>query len=138
MPNRVTKGKALVGSLRSRGGGKGVFVLTNTVARTDTTAKTLFTLPMDAQVISLKVFGAAVSNAGTTATLSIGKSGGTGAEYLSAMDVKGATGAGQQSPTAALLLGAVTAADTVVTGTYAEIGASTSGGPWTVIMEIAL
>lgn len=140
MPNRVTKGKALVGSLRTRGSGKGVFVLTNTVARTDTSAKTLFTLPMDAQIVSFRVFGAAVSNAGTTATLSVGKSGGTGAEYLSAFDVKGSTGAGQQSPTAALLLApTAAAADTVVTGIYAETGtASTSGGAWTVIMEFTL
>lgn len=140
MPNRVTKGKALVGSLRTRGSGKGVFVLTNTVAHTDTT-KTLFTLPMDAQIVSLKIFGAHVSDAGTSATLSVGKSGGTGAEYLSAFDVKGATGAGQQSPTAALLMAPTAAtADTVVTGTYAETGtASTSAaGPWTVIMEFTL
>ena len=140
MANRVTKGRALFGSLRGRKDGMGVFVQTNTVARTDTSAKTLFTLPVGAIIVGLDVIGAAVSNAGTTATLSVGKSGGTGIEYLNAYDVKGATGSGQQSPTAALLMAPVKAtADTVVTGTYAETGtASTTGGPWAVVLQYAV
>src|SRR6185437_5234095 len=76
MPNRVTKGKALVGSLRGRRGGMGQFAGVFSVTRAMTTATNAFALPQDAQVIGLSVVGAAVSNAGTTATLSVGKVGG--------------------------------------------------------------
>jgi hypothetical protein len=109
----------------------------NTLARTDTSAKTLFTLPPNAVPITLTIFGSAVSNAGTSATISVGKAGGTGSEFLSAFDVKGSTGAGQQNPTAAANLNAsIGTTALAITGTYAETGtASTSGGPWTVIMD---
>ena len=114
----------------------------NTVARTDTAAKTLFTLPVGAVLLGMSVSSPAVSNAATTATLSVGQSGGTGAEYLSAYDVKGATGAGQQrpvGPTASLIGAAALTTAVTVTGTYAETGtASSAGGPWTVVMEYAI
>jgi len=135
--NRLTKGRALFGSIRSARGGKGQFAQVAAVTRTMTSATALFTLPMDAQIISLEVIGAAVSNAGTTATLSVGVVGGNGHDYLNAFDVKGATGAGQQTPTAATLPTATPlAADTAVTATYAETGtASTAGGPWQCVIE---
>jgi hypothetical protein len=138
--NRLTKGRALFGAIRSARGGLGSFLIVNTIARTDTSAKVLGVLPKDAQITRVSVWGAAVSNAATTATVSVGKSGGTGAEYLSAFDVKGATGAGQQTPAAALLMAPTAAAsDTTVTGTYAETGtASTAGGPWTCLIEFVL
>jgi len=136
MPNRLTRGLGLFGDVKGPQGVKGEFLLRNTVARTDTVAKNLFTLPKDFVPSSIEVWGAAVSDAGTTATVSVGKSGGTGAEFLSAFDVKGATGNGQQFPSAALLIGTALVADTIVTGTYAETGtASTTGGPWTVIIR---
>jgi len=138
MPNRVTKGKALVGSLRGPRGGLGQFALVATVARTDTAAKALGTLPKDAQVTGLTVWGAAASNAGTSANVSVGKAGGNGHEYLNALDVKtAATGAGQVTPNGGLLFApTVAASDITVTATYAETGtASTSGGPWTIILE---
>ena len=136
MANRVTKGKALVGTMRGRRGGLVQFAQTGSVARTNTTAKTLFTLPQDAVIIGLSVIGAAVSNAGTTATISVGVVGGNGHDYLNAYDVKGATGAGQQVPSAATLPATALTADTSVTAIYAETGtASTSGGPWVVVVE---
>ncbi|MGN6812552.1 MAG: hypothetical protein ACTHMP_16940 [Thermomicrobiales bacterium] len=136
MPNRVTKGRALVGSLRDKKGGLGQFAKVASVTRTMTTATTLFTLPADAQLIGLTINGAAVSNAGTTATLSIGKVGGNGHDYLNGFDVNGATGSGQQVPSAATLPSAALTADTGITATYAETGtASTSGGPWQVVVE---
>lgn len=142
MTNQVTRGKAYAGRLRGRLGGLGVFVKVGSIPRANSgVAQTLFTIPQDAQILSLVIIGTAVSNAGTSATISVGKSGGTGAEYLSAFDVKGATGAGQQTPTAAIasaMAPAAASADTTVTGTYTESGtASTSGGPWTVVMEYA-
>lgn len=139
MPNRVTKGKALVGALRGRKGGKGQFVQVASVTRAMTTATSLFTLPLDAMIIGLTIVGAAVSNAGTTATLSLGIVGGNGHDYLNTMDVKGSTGAGQQVPSAATLPTSALTADTIVTATYAETGtASTSGGPWVVCLEYAV
>lgn len=124
--------------LRLDSGNKVFSNAVNTVARTDTAAKTLFTLPANAVPIGLTIIGPAVSNAGTTATLSVGKSGGTNAEYLSALDVKGATGSGQQTPAgvAGGLGSSVGTAALGITGIYAETGtASTSGGPWTVVMD---
>jgi hypothetical protein len=116
--------------------GRATVTFVNQIARTDTSAKTLFTLPANAIPLELEVCSPAVSNAGTTATVSVGKSGGTGAEILAAMDVKGSTGSGSQNPAgpAASIFGAsVGAAPYVVTGIYAESGtASTAGGPWLV------
>jgi len=107
--------------------GRVVVAFTGTIARTDTTAKTLFTLPGSCIPLSLSYCSPAASNAG--------KSGGTGTEYLNAADVKtAATGAGQVVPggPASTLLGQL-AASQVVTGIYAETGgASNTGGPWVV------
>lgn len=140
MANRLTKGRALFGSLRGARGGKGQFAQVAAITRTMTSATTLFTLPQDAQIISLEIIGAAVSNAGTTATVAVGIVGGNGHDYLNAFDVKGATGAGQQTPTAATLPTAIPlTADTTVTATYAETGtASTAGGPWQLCIEYVL
>lgn len=136
--NRLTAGVAGVGDvlLTSANAGHVQKAQSNTLARTDTSAKNLFTLPPGAVIISLSVLGAAVSNAGTTATISVGKSGGAGTEYLSGFDVKGSTGLGQQTPTGATLTAAAVATAQIVTGIYAETGgASTLGGPWTVVIE---
>lgn len=121
---------------------KAVQTLRGFVTRTDLTAKQLFTLPKNARVLYFSVFGFAASNAGTTATLSLGKQGGTGSEYLSGYDVKtAASGAGLTFPNAQLLIGyntvpadlAKLSTDVTITGTYAETGAaSSSGGPWTI------
>lgn len=136
MANRLTKSKALVGALRGKRGGYGQFAGVFNATRAMTTATTAFVLPQDAQIIGLSINGQAVSNAGTTATLSVGKVGGNGHDYLNAMDVKGSTGSGQQVPSAATLPGGALSADTTVTVTYAETGtASTSGGPWQVCIE---
>lgn len=123
---------------------KAVQTLRGFVTRTDTTAKQLFTLPKNARVLFFLLWGNAASNAGTTATLSLGKQGGTGLEYLNGFDVKtAATGNGMVLPNAQLLMGYNTAVpnvdvaklttDVTITGTYAETGAASSaGGPWTV------
>lgn len=118
---------------------KGTLELTNTVARTDTAAKTLFTLPSGATIIGISISSPTASNAGTTATLNIGVSG-TAGKFVSAFDVKGATGAGQQSPTPLAAWGAQGAgAAQVVQGIYAETGsASNTGGPWTVTVAYTL
>lgn len=121
---------------------KAVQTMRGFVQRTDTVAKDLFSLPKNARVLFFLIWGFAASNAGTTATLSLGKKGGTGSEYLSGYDVKtAATGNGLTIPNAQLLLGynttpadtAKLSTDTTINGTYAETGTvSTLGGPWTV------
>lgn len=109
------------------------------VARTDTTAKVLFTLPAGCIPVSISFAATAPSNAGTTATLSVGIGGGSATAFLNAVDIKTAgTGGGSQSPTASAStqFGVPLAVDTVVNGTYAETGgASNAGGPWVVIIE---
>lgn len=133
MPNRLTRGKALVGQQVYSDGGMGLRVKRGTIARTDTSAKDLFQLPAGAVIDDLVIFGPAASNAGTTATISVGKTG-TNNHFVNAFDVKGTTGAGNQHP-AATNLGSVGASAITVVGIYAESGAaSTAGGPWTVTM----
>jgi hypothetical protein len=106
-----------------------------TVARTDTTAKNLFTIPANAIPIRISIYGGTASDAGTTGTVSVGKTG-TNTYFVNAADVKGASG---QIPCAAAAhLGAAvsTTASTQIVGIYAETGtASTTGGPWTIIMD---
>lgn len=109
---------------------------TATVARSDTTAKTLFTLPGNAVIVGVRIYAAAASNAGTTATLSVGFQGGTGVEVINAQDVKTASsGQGLVTPNKGVL-GSVGVSAVTVTGIYAETGAASSaGGPWTVVID---
>lgn len=109
------------------------------IARTDTTAKTLFALPAGFLPTNILVAATAASDAGTTATISVGTVGGAQTDYLNALDVKTAgTGKGSQKPTGSgsAWFGTPLAARQVVTGIYAESGgASTTGGPWVLIIE---
>ena len=119
--------------------GRLVTSFVGSVARTDTAAKTLFTLPNGFIPTNVLYAATAPSNAATTATLSVGKSGGTGTEILNAVDVKTAgSGGGSQKPvaSASVVFGVALTAAYIVTGTYAETGgASNTGGPWTVLVE---
>lgn len=111
-------------------------VLRGSLARTDTSAKALGVIPANSIITAIRIYAAAASNAGTTATLSLGKSGGTGTEYLNGHDVKTtATGAGQVNPNGGVL-GSIGTANITLTGIYAETGsASNAGGPWSVYVE---
>lgn len=111
--------------------------LTNTLARTDTTAKNLFVLPAGAIPLSMSIYSGTASDAATTAVVSVGKTG-TATYFVSAQDVKGASG--QLPCAAAAHLGvSVGAAAVQVIGTYAETGsASTTGGPFRVTMDYVL
>ncbi len=105
-----------------------------TLARTDTAAKNLFTLPAGAIPVACASFWGTNSNAGTTGTISVGKAGGTGAEFASAINVK--TGNNTLNPHSSSALYSALAADTVITGTYAETGtASSAGGPFNVRID---
>lgn len=112
-----------------------VMSLTNTIARTDTAAKTLGLLPQNAQIVAIHVFVGTSSNAGTTATISVGKSGGTGVEYVNTVDVKGGQGVIALG-TKGGGYGTVGSSSVTVTGIYAETGtASNAGGPFNVAIN---
>lgn len=111
---------------------------TNRIARTDTTAKDLFILEAGDIPISLQLYTAAASNAGTSALLSIGSTG-NAAYFAGAIQVKSGTHSqlGVSTPSTTSNLMEPLPFQTAVTGTYAEYGAaSTAGGPWTVLMQV--
>ena len=109
-----------------------VLTISNTIARTDTTAKTLGVVPANALMLGYTISNPVASDAATTAVVSMGKSGGTGVEFLNTVDVKGGA-LGQITPTTKATLGTVGGTKVTVTGIYAETGAaSTTGGPWRV------
>ena len=120
--------------------GRSVVLHTADVARSDTTAKDLFTLNKGDIPIRIEVYSGTASDAGTNARLSIGSTG-SASYFVAAMDLKGTTvtsgGIGQSIPSSAANLGAALAFATTVTATYAEAGtASTAGGPWQVLFWV--
>lgn len=119
------------------GGATARFTVTNTLARTDTSVKNLFTLPATAIPLSISIYSGTASDAATTAVVSVGKTG-TNTYFVNAQDVKGASG--QLPCAAAAHLGvSVGAAAIQVVGIYAETGtASGTGGPFRVTMDYVL
>ena len=115
-----------------------VMCIAGTIARTDTSAKVLGTLPQNAVITAIQLQVPTVSNAGTTATVSVGKSGGTGVEYVNTADVKSAAGVVALG-TKGLGYGSVGTSSVTVTGIYAETGtASGSGGPFNVSIHYVM
>lgn len=141
MANKLTGAVAVVGGLKTIaegavqiGGGDVLQVKTATIARTDTTAKDLFTLPANAIVHALLIYGNTASDAGTTATIDVGKTG-TLNHFLDDFDVTATQGAELTLPATAENLGTVGTSEIQVTGLYAESGTvSTTGGPWSVTL----
>ena len=88
-------------------------------------------LPKGALVLRANVYKTTAWNSATSAALSIGLAGGTGAEIVSAADVKTATGvvAGVLAAGALLPL----AAETRVQAAVAFVGAPTAGAAYVVI-----
>jgi hypothetical protein len=130
MPTRLSRGKVMAGDLVVTEGAL-VHVRSNTVARTDTTPKAMFTLPANAVILYILVYGTVGSDAGGTATLIVGKSG-TNNAYMTAHNIKGTAGVG-------LYLAPETVPGTIgtsavpVTATVTETGgAATTGGPWSI------
>lgn len=116
---------------------KDVVVKAFAINRTDTTASVKCVLPADATIIDVRVISTAVSNAGTSATVSVGIPG-TNGYFVSGLDVK--TSAGKLNTTGATNLlnleNIPQGPDIQITGVYAETGtASTAGGPFYVVVE---
>lgn len=118
---------------------KPVLVKAFRVLRTDTTAKLEAVLPAGASIISFQISGAA-SDAGTSATLSIGST--TAAnEYVNAQDVKGAgtfirpaivgTAIPQVEPIPQT-------GDVPIYAKYAESGTASTVGAWIVVVYFVM
>jgi len=107
------------------------------LARTETTAVLKAVIPGQSSILGFLIFGPA-SNAGTTATVSIGSTSANANEYVNAQDVK--TAGGLVIPTSALSTSLpniepipLTGTDLVIWAKYTESGTvSSSGGPWKI------
>lgn len=114
---------------------KSTEILAFQVTRSLTVAATKLILPADASVVSVMLFGSSVSNAATTATVTVTVSNNSGTVSTGTYDVKASgnvTGFFQMTSLPNLeplpLNG-----DLTITAVYAETGtASSSGGPWTI------
>jgi hypothetical protein len=117
----------------------GLSIVTKTiqVTRSDTTAFSGFILPKGVVVSGVYIMGVTASDAGTTATVSVGSNPGTTNEILATFNVKG-SGQGYYSATGSggTGVGQLTTSDLEIKAKYTETGgASTTGGPWLVKVE---
>jgi hypothetical protein len=104
-------------------------VLSWNVARGATNTVTVGALPANARIISIFVQVPVVSNAATTATVSVGLTGGTATYFSAAQDVKAAIGNFSQAATANW---AVSASSQSISCTYTETGTASTAGTATV------
>lgn len=95
------------------------------VARGATNTVLVGTLPANAQITGIFVTVPVVSNAGTTATVSVGLSGGSATAFSAAQDVKAAVGNFSQAATAGW---AVSSAKQLISVTYTETGTASTAG----------
>lgn len=116
------------------GGQKTIYSITNTVAYTDTTAKTLGYLPRGAVPVQIFVDVATAFNSSGTDQLSVGKSGTTN-HFISALDV---SSTGRKSPTLTNVAASIGTSDIAVVGIYAQGVADASAGSATVTILYTL
>lgn len=109
-----------------------VMALSWDVARGATNTVVVGTLPASARIISIHVQVPVVSNAVTTATVSVGLSGGSNTYFSGAQDVKGSIGNFSQAATANW---AVASAKQDITCTYTETGGASSAGTFSVAVN---
>jgi len=100
-------------------------VIAGAVARGATNTVIIGTLPPNAIIHEIDITVPVVCNAGTTANVSIGLSGGSATYFSSAQDVKTAVGNFSQAPTAHWVS---SASAQVLTATYTETGTASSAG----------
>lgn len=112
-----------------------VQALTFTVNRAATNTVVAGTLPANARILRIDITVPVVSNAATTATVSVGLSGGSATYFTAAQDVKGSIGNFSQAATANW---AQSAAAQVLSCTYTETGtASTAGTAYVAVYYAA-
>ena len=109
---------------------------TANITRSSASNAALFTLPAGSTILSMRVLGTVVSNAGTEARISVGCNTNERV-FISEYNVK-TNGNLQAYPSSSLLLGTLSDPNPVnVIGRYDETGtASTAGGPFTVDFEV--
>lgn len=115
---------------------KQLFVKEVQISRTTTASTVLAVLPADATILFMVVRSTAVSDAGTTATISLGNLSSATA-YINALNVKTTPAANTPTMVVQSNLGNISGiplgSDQQVVGVYAESGtASTAGGPWVI------
>lgn len=107
------------------------------IARTDTTATLKAVLPADASILNIYLAGTA-SDAGTSATISIGTTSANANELVNGQDVKGAGTFIRPTINGLNVLqveGLPLGQDIQLYAKYAEAGAASSVGSWTVVVE---
>ncbi len=109
--------------------GSTVVALTWNVARGATNTVTVGTLPANARIISIFVQNTVVSNAATTANVSVGLAGGSATFFSAAQDVKTAIGNFSQAATANWVPATTSQS---VSCTYTETGTASTAGSATV------
>lgn len=109
-----------------------VMAMAWTVTRAPTNTVLVGTLPPNARIVRIDVQVPIVSNAVTTANVSVGLSGGTATFFSTAQDVKAAIGNFSQAATANWV---VSATKQLVTCTYTETGGASSAGTIFVTMQ---
>jgi hypothetical protein len=112
--------------------GAAVMCLSWDVARGATNTVTVGTLPANARIVSIHVQVPVVSNAGTTATVSVGLNGGSNTAFTAAQDVKSAVGNFSQAATANW---APSGSAQTITSTYTETGTASSSGTFSVAVN---
>jgi len=108
------------------------------VSRSTLTSTNLCRLPGGSSVIQLRMYGSSNSNAGTSATVTVNISDNTGVISTGTVDVhaNGATSATVQMSNLPNIQPVPITGDLTISAVYAETGtASTSGGPYTFIVE---
>jgi hypothetical protein len=104
------------------------------LTRSNTVASTKDVVPADASITAIRIFGAPVSNAATTASVTINISNNTGVISTGSVNLLTSPTVGSlEVPMTALpnLEALPLSGDLIISAVYAETGtASTLGGPW--------
>lgn len=133
---QIDKGRIIVGSLTERtgseGGGAGISqVFQGTVAFTNTTAKTLFTLPANAIPRNVDVTVTTAFNDSGSDLLDVGL-GATGNAFVAALDV---SATGRKAPTVAGLDVGIGTTALAVTAKYTGQNANSTTGAATITVS---
>lgn len=106
-----------------------------TANRAATNTAVVGTLPANANILRIDIIVPVVSNAATTATVSVGLGGGSATAFSAAQDVKAAVGNFSQAATAAWV---VSTASQVINCTYTETGTASTAGTIYVSVQYAV
>jgi len=115
---------------------KDVVVKAFKVARTDTASTLKAVLPGDASILNVILYGSVASDSATSASVTITAANNSGTVSSGAYDVKanGATTGIVQMSGLPNLQPVPLTGDLKITAVYAEVGASTTGGDWYVVV----